>query len=162
MKKRNKNIFWHIINEDYKTKKQEQNQRFDVSGKAIQLTEPQQQDASVAEQLRKMHDPFVVTMEPEWLQQTDELNQTKQQDSCESMNSLDVSELYESYQKIKTEEQELIDCKQDLQSMEQDLREKLSKEIGKKKKAIEALQLEISALQNTCRVISQELQPTTE
>jgi hypothetical protein len=46
------------------------------------------------------------------------------------MNSLDVSELYVFYQKIKTEEQELIDCKQDLQSMEQDLREKLSKEIG--------------------------------
>jgi hypothetical protein len=65
MKKRNKNVFWHIINEDYKTKKQEQNQRFDVSGKAIQLTEPQQQDTSVVEQLRKMHEPFAVTMEPE-------------------------------------------------------------------------------------------------
>ena len=157
MKKENENIFLHIINEDYKTNKQKQSERCDVSGKAIELTELEQKDASAIKQLRKMHRDFAVTKEPEWQEPTDKLNQTKQQDSHKLMSSLDVSELYASYQEIKSEEQELIDRKKDLLAMEQDLRKTLLKEIGKKKKAIKVLHIEISALQNTCREISQEL-----
>ena len=160
MKKENKNIFLHVIDEDYKAKKQEQNERIDISEKTIQLMD--QKDVSVIEQLRKMHGYFASAEEPEQLELTDEVNQTKQQDHCESMNSLEVSELYVSYQKVKAEEQELIDRKQDLLSMEQDLRGRLLKEIYQKKKAIELLQLEISTLQNNCKEISQVLLPTTK
>ena len=153
MKKENKNIFLHIIDEDYKGKNQKQNEAIDVSGKAIQLID--QKDASVIERLRKMHGNFEATEESE--QPADELNQTKRQELCDSMNLHDVSELYVSLQELKTEEQELLDQKQDLLSMEQDLREKLANEIDKKKKTIEALRLEISALQNICSEISQGL-----
>ncbi len=152
---KNKNIFLHVIDEDYKAKKQKQSERIDVKGKTIQLIDPT--DVSVVEQLRKMYGNFATTEEPEWSEPTNELNQTKSQVPCESTNSIDVSELYLSYQKIKTEEQELLDRKQELLSIKQDLQERLLKEITKKKKAIEALQLEISALQNTCREISQGL-----
>ena len=154
MKKKNKNIFWHIVNDDYEAKKQKQNEHFETSGKAIQLTETQQKNTAIVDQLRKMHDNFEDVMEPESLKTTGELGL----DSTETLNSLDVSELYVSYQKIKTEEQELIDQKQDLLSVEQDLRGKLASEIGKKKKSIDALRLEIEELQNMCRVISQELE----
>jgi hypothetical protein len=155
--KKNKNIFWHIIEEDYKIKSENQSQCFDVSGKAILFTDPQHKGASVVEQLKKLHQPFMVTEESEMHEPNDELNQTNQQDSLESTNSLNDSELNAFSQKIETEEQELIDHKQDMQSQEHDLREKLLIEIGEKKKVIEALQLEISTLQNSCREISQEL-----
>lgn len=160
MKKQNKNIFSHIIEEDYKAKKQKQNEHFEVSGKAIPLTELQKKNSSVFEQLRQMHSSFAETEESEVQKPTDELNQTKQQDSLKPMNSPAISELYASYQKIKTEEQELLDRKQNLLSMEQNLIEKLSKEINIKKKSIKVLNQEITALENTCREISQELQLT--
>ena len=137
MKKENETIYLHIISEDYKTKEQKQNEHCDVSGKTIQLTELQKKDASVIKQLRKMHRGFAATKEP--------------------MNLLDVSDLYASYQKIKTEEQELLVRKQDLLKMERYLRRRLLKEINKKTKTIETLHQEILALQNTCREISQEL-----
>jgi hypothetical protein len=158
MKKENKNIFLHIIDEDYKANKQ--SGRIDISEKTSQLIGPT--DISVIEQLRKMHGDFEVTKELEQLEPTNELIQTKPQESFESMNSVDVSELYAFYQKAKAEEKELIERKQDLQSMEQDLRERLSREICQKKKAIEALHLEISALQNNCKEISQVLSPTAK
>ena len=152
---KNKNIFLHVIDEDYKTKKQKQSESPDVSGKAIQIVD--QKDVSVIEQLRKMHDDFGGTKELEGAEPANGLDQTKQQGPCESMNSLDVSELYISYQKLKTEELELLERKQELLSTEQDLRESLLTEITKKKKAIEALHLEISALENICREISEGL-----
>jgi len=158
MKKENKNIFLHIIDEDYKAK--EQTEKIDVSKKAILLIEPK--DTSVAKRLRKILGNFAASKEPEWPESIAELNQIKPQDPCESTSSLDVSELYLFYQKVKAEGQELTDRKQDLLSMERDLREKLLREICKKKKANEVLHLEISALQNTCREISQSLLPTTE
>ena len=137
MKKENKNIFLHIIDQDYKANKQAQNGGIDISEKTIQLMD--QKDFSVIEQLRKMHADFGETEEPEQLESIDEINQTKPLAPCESMNSIDVSELYLSYQKVKAEEQELKDRKQALLSMEQDLRARMLKEIYNKKKAIEVL-----------------------
>ena len=160
--KKNKNIFLHIIEEDYKRKSKERNQCFDVSGKAILLTESQQKDVSVVEQLRKLHEPFVVTVESECLEPNDEVNQTNQQNSHETTNLLDDLELDVVLQKIKSEGQELKDDKQDMLSMEKDLRGRLSEEIGKRKKAIEALRLEILSLQNSCKDLSQELQLTSK
>ena len=160
MKKENKNIFLQIIDQDYKANKQAQNERIDLSKRYIQLID--QKDISVVEQLRKMHADFEVTKEPEQLESNDEINQTKPEVPCESMNSIDVSELYLSYQKVKAEEQELKDRRQDLLSMEQDLRERMLKEIYNKKKTIKVLHIEIAALQNNCKEISQALLPTNK
>jgi hypothetical protein len=157
MKKQNKNIFSHIIEEDYRAKKQKQNEHFEISGKAIPLNELQKKNSSVFEQLRQMHSPFA---EPELPEPNDDLNQTKQQNSSKPMNSPAISELYAFYQKTKTEEQELLNRKQNLLSMEQNLIERLLKEIDIKKKSIKALNQEITALEDTCREISQELELT--
>jgi hypothetical protein len=158
MKKENKNIFLHIIDADYKAKKQKESENIGVSEKTLQLID--NKDVSVVERLRKMHGNFGEINEPELSEPTNELNQAEPKDPCESLNSLNASELHASYQKITAEEQELIARKKELLSIEQNLREKLVSEIGKKKKAIEALHLEISTLQNTCTEISQSLSPT--
>ena len=160
MKKENKNIFLHIIDQDYKATKQAQKGGIDISEKTIQLMD--QKDVSVIDQLRKMHADFEITKETEQLESTDEFNQTKPSALCETMNSIDVSELYLSYQKVKAEEQELKDHKQDLLSMEQDLRARMLKEIYNKKKAIEVLHIEISTLQSNCQDISIALLPTNK
>jgi hypothetical protein len=154
MKKDNEDIHLHIINEDYKTIKNKRNHHFDVSGKAISLIELKN-SAAVAEQLRKMHNDFAGTNE-ELLNKAKTSNQLEKQSSL-PINSLDVSELFESYQIIKTEDQSLIDNKQELLTMEHSLRNRLTQEICKKKKSIEELQVEILALQNSCKEIKQEL-----
>ena len=109
--KKNKNIFLHIIEEDYIRKSKRQ--CFEVSGKAILKPESQQKEAFVVEQLRKLHEPFMVTIESECLEPNDELNQTNQQDAHESTNLVDDSKLNVALQKIKSEGQELKDDKQD-------------------------------------------------
>jgi hypothetical protein len=160
--KKNKNIFLHIIEEDYKRKSKERSQSFNVSGKAIFLTGSQQKDASVVEQLRKLHEPFAVAFEPGCLEPNNEVNQTNQQDSHEPTNLLNDLELDMVLQKIKSEGQEFKNDKQNKLSMEKDLRGRLSEEIGKRKKAIEALRLENLSLQNSCKKLSQELQLTSK
>ncbi len=151
--KKNKNIFLHIIEEDYKKKRYEQKQCFEVSGKAFLLSEPQNENGSLAKQLEKLHESLIVNDQ----QILDEPNQERQQNSNKLTNSFDDSELNKFSQKIETEEQEPIDHTQNKQSKEQDLRERLFKEISEKKKVIEALQIEILTLQNICKELSQEL-----
>jgi len=151
--KKNKNIFSHIIEEDYKKKRYEQNRCFEVSGKAFSLSEPLNENGSLVKQLEKLHEPLVVIEQPI----LDEPNQTRQQNSNELTNSFDDLELNEFSQKIEAEEQKPIDHTHDMQCKDQDLREGLIKEIGEKKKVIEALQLEILNLQKICEEISQEL-----
>jgi hypothetical protein len=157
MKKEKENIHFHIISEDYKAKKNKQNQHWDILSKPALLS-GLQNNTPVVEQLKKMHGDLVEPEEPELIQvATENPDQIETQSNYQSINSLDVSELIASYQKLKTEEQELIDCKQDLLAMEQGLRNRLMQEICIKKKAIEDLQSEVLALQNTCREIAQEL-----
>jgi hypothetical protein len=164
MKKEKENIHFHIISEDYRAKKNKQNQNWDILSKPVLLS-GLQSNTPLVEQLKKMHEDLVELEEPELLQvaAAEDSNQIELQSDCQSLNPLDISELITSYQKLKTEEQELIDSKQDLLAMEQGLRNRLIQEIGGKKKAIEELQGEISALQNICKEIQQELdiQPTT-
>ncbi len=164
MKKEKENIHFHIISEDYKAKKNKQNQHWDILSKPVLLS-GLQNNSPVVEQLKKMHGDLVEPEEPELIQVTNESpDQIETQNDYQSLNSLDVSELTTAYQKLKTEEQELIECKQDLLAMEQGLQNRLIQEICRKKKAIEDLQREVLALQNTCREIAQELdvQPITD
>lgn len=157
MKKENENIHLHIIDEDYKANRNKKS--LDISGKALELSDLQN-DASVVKQLRKMHAGFAVSVEPEPPKSEEDLSRVEPQDK--PMDSVDVSELFTSYQKLKTEEQELIDQKQNLLAMQTNLREKLTQEIYRKKKAVEDLHAEISTLQNTCREIQQELGLSTD
>jgi hypothetical protein len=154
--KKNKNIFWHIIEEDYKKKSHKQSQCVDTSEKVILITELQHKDASVIEQLEKLHQRFEIVEKSEISEPNDGLTQTKQEGSLESNKSLEDSELDVYYQRTVTEGKESL-YKQDIPSNEQELRERLLKEIFEKKKVIGTLQLEILALQNSCMEISQEL-----
>jgi hypothetical protein len=156
MKKENENIQLHIISEDYRAKKKAQNNNFSASGKAIFMSELQKED-SVIEQLKKMHANFIATKELECAVTDKGLDPIEQLGFNESINSFDLSNLFVSYEKLKKEAQGLIDCKQELPATEQLLRIRLNQEIHKKKKGIEELHGEISALQNTCREIRQEL-----
>jgi hypothetical protein len=76
------------------------------------------------------------------------------QDSPNSISDLD---LLVSLQKLKTEEQELLEQKQRLLTTEQNLHSKLVKEIDKKKTAINNLKSEIPDLLDRCKELAQTL-----
>jgi len=73
------------------------------------------------------------------------------QDSSSSINDLD---LLTALQKMKTEEKELLEQKQHLLGTEQNLHNKLVKEMDKKKTTINTLNTEISAIVNRCNDLS--------
>ena len=75
----------------------------------------------------------------------------------ELTNAPDVLDMLASFQKMRTEEQELLEMKQGLLVMQQDLQSKLVKEIAKKKMAIDELKSEISTLQNRCKELAHAL-----
>jgi hypothetical protein len=157
MKTKNEPIFLHIIEEDYKESEKKQNKRFDTTGKAILLDELQQEDGSVAEQLRKMHGEYAGKSEPDSLDVTENFNEIEPHAAHEAKKPSGISELIATYQKTKITEQELTGRKQDLLLMQKDLRAILDKEILKKQKTIQTLQNEISVLETNCKEISQEL-----
>jgi tRNA uridine 5-carbamoylmethylation protein Kti12 len=72
-------------------------------------------------------------------------------------NSPNALDLPASFQKVRTEEQELLEIKQALLKKEQDLQRRLVEEIDKKKIAIDKLKAEITDLQNRCRQLGQSL-----
>jgi predicted transcriptional regulator len=69
----------------------------------------------------------------------------------------DVLDLSASFQKMRTEEQELLEIKQTLLKKQQDLQSKLMKEIEEKRMAIDKLKSEIPDIQNRCRQLGQVL-----
>jgi predicted transcriptional regulator len=75
----------------------------------------------------------------------------------ESPDTHDILDLSASFQKMRTEEQELLETKQALLKTQKDLQSKLVEEIDKKKKAIDELKLEIPAIQNRCRRLGRVL-----
>jgi hypothetical protein len=68
-----------------------------------------------------------------------------------------ISELLESYQKMKAEEQRLLDIKQEIIAKQKDLQSELAKEIEKKKMAIANLISEIPSLQNKTQKLGEAL-----
>jgi hypothetical protein len=72
-------------------------------------------------------------------------------------NAPDVLDLLTSFQKMRTEEQELLKIKKGLLVTQQDLQSKLVKEIDKKKMAIDELKSEIPDIQNSCKQLGQVL-----
>ena len=75
----------------------------------------------------------------------------------ESPNSINDLDLLTSLQKMKTEEQALIEQKQRLVATEQNLHNKLVKEMERKKIAIKNLKTEILDHINRCEELSQVL-----
>jgi predicted RNase H-like nuclease (RuvC/YqgF family) len=75
----------------------------------------------------------------------------------ESSNSINDLDLVASLQKMKTEEQALLEQKQRLLATEQNLHTKLVKEMDKKKTTINALRTEIIDRINRCDKLSQAL-----
>jgi hypothetical protein len=75
----------------------------------------------------------------------------------ESPNSSNDLDLLASLQKMKTEEQALLEQKQRLVTTEQNLHNKLIKEMERKKIAIKNLKTEILDHINTCEELSQGL-----
>jgi hypothetical protein len=75
----------------------------------------------------------------------------------EEPNAPDILELSASFQKMRTEEQELLETKQVLLKKEQDLQGKLVIEIARKKTAIDELKSEIPDIQNRCRQLGRVL-----
>jgi hypothetical protein len=75
----------------------------------------------------------------------------------ESTNAPEVVDLLASFQKMRTEEQELLEIKEDLLARERDLQSKLVKEIDKKKVAIDVLKSEVQNLENRCKEMAQVL-----
>jgi len=161
MKKENENIQLHIINEDYKAKENEEKTNFSISGKAILISELEN-DASVIKQLNKMHEDFAETKESDCPDVDEPLKGKELFGLKEATSSLDISKLVSSFEKLKSEERALIDSKQEYLATEKCLLVELNQEIQRKKKSIEDLRGEISVLQITCGEIAQELGlPTT-
>ncbi len=154
--KKNKNIFLHIIEENYREKSQNQMQCFDVSEKAVLLTDTKDKNSCLFEQLEKLHEP-IISSDPESKQLNPELNDMNHQNVFKTMRSIDDLEFNDFFQEIKSEEIDPLEKIEEQASREQDLQERLLEEISEKKKAIEALRSEILNLQNSCRELSQEL-----
>ena len=75
----------------------------------------------------------------------------------ESANAPDVADLLASFRKMRSEEQELLETKEELLAKERDLQSKLAKEIEKKKIAIDVLKSEVQNLEDRCKEMSQIL-----
>jgi len=154
MKKENQNIHTQMISEDNKVNKNKQTNS-EISGKAMQLS-GLQNDVTVVEELDKIQPSFAL-INSECLKPDDEPDRVDIQDSHKSTNSPDVSELFASFQKVKTEEQRLLEIKQQILAQRYGLQNKLVGEIEKKKTRISKLVSEIHDLQNINKQLEQAL-----
>lgn len=158
MRKENENIHLFIIEEEYKRNRRKQNANHDYLGKAEPPMLNKQNHESVILELEKMHSNFEVTQENESLQTPERTEQIETQQIAEPPNVISDLDLLASLQRMKTEEQQLLENKQRLLAEEQNLHNKLVKEIDKKKTAINNLKLEMSDLINRCKELSQALE----
>ena len=157
MTKENENINLYIIEQEYKRKKTEQNVDGNSSKEAEKQILTEQINPTVVQKLEEMHPKFAVIGIPESVQPTEEPRQVIRPQVEESIITPDVLDLLASFQKMRTEEQELLATKEDLLATKRDLQDKLVKEIDKKKIAIDVLKSEIQNLENTCEKMAQAL-----
>ena len=158
MRKENENIHIFIVEEEYRRNKVKLNSNGDLLRKAEPLIVNKQSHESIIQELGKMHSNFEDNQEIEPLQTYEGTKQIDLLPIIESPISIDDLDLLASLQKIRTEEQELLEQKRRLLATEQDLRSKFVNEIEKEKTAISNLKAEISDLQNRCKKLSQALE----
>ena len=156
MKKENENIHLFIIEQEYKRKKAEQNGQ-DGSSKEAEPILTEQINPAVIQKLEEMHPKLAETEVPESVQPTEEPGQVKSPQIEESTISPDILDLLASFRKMRSEEQELLETKEELLAKERDLQSKLAKEIEKKKIAIDVLKSEVQNLEDRCKEMSQIL-----
>jgi hypothetical protein len=156
MGKENENIHVFMVEEEYRRRKIKQNAN-NFLRKAEPLILDQQNHESVIQELKKQHSNFEVNQEDETLRvpQVAKLIDTLQ--ISESPNSINDLDLLTSLQKMKTEEQALLEQKQRLVATEQNLHNKLVKEIERKKTTIANLTAEITDLQNRTKQLEEAL-----
>ena len=98
-----------------------------------------------------------ISQKSEKTQTTDRSQQIEYPQFQEPSNPINDLDLVASLQKMKTEEQALLEQKQRLLTTEQNLHTKLVKEMDKKKTNINALRTEIIDRINRCDKLSQAL-----
>jgi len=155
--KENQNIHLYIIEQEYERNKAEQN-AYDSSSKETEkpmLTK--KINRAAIRKLEKMHPKFAVAKPPEPVQPAEELGRVISPQIEKATRAPDVLDLVASFQKMRTEEQELLEAREDLSARERDLQDKLAKEIEKKKIAIDVLKSEIQNLENRCKEMAQAL-----
>ena len=157
MGKENENIHVFIVEEEYRKKKIKQNTNDNFLRKAEPLILDQQNHESVIQELRKQHSNFEVNQEDETLRAPQVPKQIDTLQIAESPNSINDLDLLTSLQKMKTEEQALIEQKQRLVATEQNLHNKLVKEMERKKTTIANLISEITDLQNRTKQLEEAL-----
>ena len=111
-------------------------------------------------QHREANKTVTIPNEQENTQKLKSPQETKQLDHLEveeTMNNPDTLQLLESYQKMKAEEQRLIEQKQQILAKQQDLQNTLLKEIEKMKAKIANLSSEIPELENKTQKLGEAL-----
>jgi hypothetical protein len=157
MPKENENIHLYIIEQEYKRNKAQQNASDSSSKEAEKLMLTEKINPAAVRKLGKMHPKFAVIKAAEAVQPTEELGQVKGPQIEEAINTPEILDLLASFQKMRTEEQELLETKEDLLAKRRDLQGKLVKEIDKKKVAIDVLKSEVQNLENQCKEMAQAL-----
>ena len=158
MGKENENIHVFIVEEEYRKRKIKQNANDNFLRKAEPRILDQQIHESVILELRKQHSNFEVNHEDETLRAPQGAKQIDALQIAESPNSpINDLDLLTSLQKMKTEEQALLEQKQRLVATEQNLHNKLVKEIERKKTTIANLTSEITDLQNRTNQLEEAL-----
>jgi peptidoglycan hydrolase CwlO-like protein len=157
MNKENESIYLFIIEEEYKRNKAKQNPNDDLLKKPEPPALTTQNHEAVIQELAKMHPDYKVIQEPKPRRTVKRHKQIEPPQIAGLSNVPEGLELLESFQKMETEEQELLEQKQNLLTTIQNLHNKLIEEIDRKKTAINNLQTEIPELQNKCKKIAEAL-----
>ncbi|HUK84810.1 MAG TPA: hypothetical protein VLU95_03000 [Candidatus Acidoferrum sp.] len=157
MPKENENIHLFILEEEYKRNKAKQNDHGDVLGEALPPELIKKNNASVFQELERMHHNFETCQEPELVQIPEEPQQTDRSQISEIVGTTEDSKVLMILEKIKSEEKELLKEKQELLTMEKDLQNKVVEEIQKKRIDLNDLKSEISDIQDRCKALSEAL-----
>ena len=157
MRKKNENIHLFIVDEEYDRNKEIQNDSDDLLRKVEPPTLTKQNHSTIIIGLENMHPNFEVDQEDELLQTSEGPKQIGPLQIAKSSSTINDLDLLASLQKMKTEEQELVEQKQRLLTTEQNLHNKLVTEIDKKKMVISNLKSEITDLLNKCKELDHAL-----
>jgi len=157
MPKENENIHLFILEDEYKRNKTKQNDHVDLLGEALSPELSKQNNASVFQELEKMHPSFEICLESELPQKTVDPHQTDHSQIADTAGTTEDMRLLMALQKIKTEEKVLLVEKQQLLAMEKDLQNKIVEEIQKKRTDLDDLKAEISEIEGRCKKISEAL-----
>ena len=147
MRKENENIHLHIIKEDYKRIRMEQTANEVYIGKSEQTTALQQIPSSAIFELQKLS---IVTQA---LAERQHLDLKQKVKLCEDVADFKIITLLQNMKR----EEELLEQKQSLLTIEQELKNELFKLIEAKKVIVNDLKSENSNLEHECKRFAKSL-----